>query len=138
MNLFKIFSLVSFFTLSLLAAQTACQDIYFEYEAPNIINTKLTVRTKELCYREFAVMYSGVSRTPLWSAEHLKRERLNTYTVRSGEFYPEERLPFDDRAELEDYSHSGYDRGHMSPSGDFTDPLSNKECFSLANMIPGT
>lgn len=81
-------------------------------------------------------MHSGVSLTPLWSAEHLTRNMLDGKAERSNAFHPEERLSPDQRAELNDYARSGYDRGHMSPSADFVDPQSNQECFTLANMVP--
>ncbi len=81
-------------------------------------------------------MHSGVSKTPLWSAEHLTRNMLSGKAKRSNDFHAEERLSHNERAELNDYAHSGYDRGHMAPSADFIDPQSNQECFTLANMVP--
>ncbi len=132
----KLLLLSSTITFSLFASTTTCTNIYFGNDAPDIINTKLTKATKELCYKEFAVMNSGVSKTPLWSAEHLTRNMLNGKAERSNEFHADERLSHDERAELNDYAHSGYDRGHMSPSADFVDAQSNQECFTLANMVP--
>jgi endonuclease G len=132
----KILLLSSIITFSLFASPTSCANIYLNNSAPDIINTKLTKDTKELCYKEFAVMHSGVSKTPLWSAEHLTRNMLSGKAQRSNEFHAEERLSHNERAELNDYAHSGYDRGHMSPSADFIDPQSNQECFTLANMVP--
>jgi endonuclease G, mitochondrial len=51
-------------------------------------------------------------------------------------FHPDDRLTPSERAELADYARSGYDRGHIVPSGDMFDPKSQHESFSLANMIP--
>lgn len=120
----------------LMAAPTQCSSIYYGNSAPDILNIKLTPKTKELCYSEFAVMHSGLSRTPLWSAEHLYGSKLNTKVERSNDFHPEDRLNANDRAELSDYAHSGYDRGHMAPARDFNTPQGESECFTLANMIP--
>nr|WP_278044940.1 DNA/RNA non-specific endonuclease [Moraxella caviae] len=78
--------------------------------------------------------YSGVSRTPLWAAEHLTRERvtLAASLVREDSFRVESRLPHADRAELRDYSRSGYDRGHLAPNGDMASTSQQYDSFSLA------
>ena len=99
MKPFKLLLLSLTAALSLSAASTTCSNIYFNNDAPDIINSKLTSKTKELCYKEFAVMHSGVSHTPLWSAEHLTREMLAKKAARSNDFHAEERLNHDDRAE---------------------------------------
>lgn len=121
---------------SLLASATQCSGIYYNNESPEILNAKLTPKTKELCYSAFALMHSGISRTPLWSAEHLTRESLRKKTKRSNNFHKEELLENDERSLLRDYAHSGYDRGHMAPSADMPDKLAQHECFTLANMVP--
>ena len=120
----------------LLAAPTACKNIYFENQAPDIHAITVKSSTKELCFEAFAVLHSGISRTPLWSAEFLTVKSLSTKTHRTNDFHPEERLPFNERAELNDYAHSGYDRGHMSPSADMPTITAQHESFSLANMVP--
>jgi endonuclease G len=83
-------------------------------------------------------MESGVTRTPLWSAEHLEAANLVAAQSLSREnsFHPEERLPPGQRAELSDYARSGFDRGHMAPNGDMPDRESQHDSFSLANMVP--
>ena len=129
-----ILSLITSF--SLYAAPTSCEGIYFANDAPDILNVKHLSKTKEICYRQFAIMHSGISKTPLWSAEHLNRNMLTKKAKREDDFHPDEHLTHEERAELSDYLHSGYDRGHMSPSGDFDTIQSNEECFTLANMIP--
>lgn len=120
----------------LFSAPTQCEGLYFGNEAPDILNTKLVAKTQELCYGNFAVMHSGISRTPLWSAEHLTKEGLRHRSKRTNDFHPEERLSNDERAELADYAHSGYDRGHMAPAADMPNKKSQHECFTLANMVP--
>jgi endonuclease G len=136
MTLRSALLLSTLFSTLLLAAPTQCNGIYFNNQAPDILNTKLTPKIKELCYSEFAVMHSGLSRTPLWSAEHLYGAKLNIKVGRSNDFHPEDRLSTNERSELSDYARSGYDRGHMSPARDFNTPQSESECFTLANMIP--
>jgi endonuclease G len=58
---------------------------------------------------------------------------------RSKEFYPESQLPRSNciHPQPEDYSGSGFDRGHMAPSGDRTASReSNNAVFSMANIVP--
>lgn len=120
------------------AAQTSCPDHYAGGTAPDLINSKLSVKTREVCYTGYGLLHSGVTRTPLYSAEHLTRDRLTQGKglKRQSQFHPDEHIPSVERAELRHYARSGYDRGHVAPSGDMFDILSQHESFSLANMIP--
>ncbi len=121
-----------------LAQPSRCPEHFANGEAPEFTNQKLAAKSVALCFSAYAVMHSGVSRTPLWSAEQLTTERLTASKKmkRQNAFHPEEKLPSDQRAELRDYAHSGFDRGHMSPSGDMPDGQAQYESFSLANMVP--
>lgn len=127
---------------ALLAAGAAkaagCPDHYLDGRAPEIRNSKLAAATRELCYSEFGVMHSGVTRTALWSAEHLAPAQLEAAQDldRDNSFHPEPRLPRGQRAELSDYARSGFDRGHLAPNGDMPDRRAQRESFSLANMVP--
>ena len=105
---------------------------------PEITNQKLGKATTELCYGVFGVMHSGVTRTPLWSAEHLVADNIDSaqHLSRENSFHTETQLPPGQRAELSDYARSGYDRGHMAPNGDMPDRESQHESFTLANMVP--
>jgi len=120
------------------AAETACPQLFVSGTAPDLANPKLASRVRELCYSEFAVLHSGVTRTPLWSAEHLTRAQVDAARVldREGTFHPDPHLPKRERAELTDYARSGFDRGHMAPSGDMPDRQAQQESFSLANIVP--
>jgi endonuclease G len=115
-----------------------CPEHFADAKAPEFTNQKLLAKTKMLCFDGFAVMYSGVSRTPLWSAEHLTANRVieSKSMKRQNTFHAEDQLPVADRAELRDYAHSGFDRGHMSPSGDMPTANAQYQSFSLANIIP--
>jgi endonuclease G len=117
---------------------TACPGEFADGRPPALLNPKLAVGTRLLCNQEYAVLHSAVTRTALWSAEHLTAEQVEQARglPRQGDFHPDDRLPPDERAELRDYARSGYDRGHLSPSGDMPTPESQQESFSLANMIP--
>lgn len=126
----------------LLAASLAtagdCPAHYVDGRLPEIRNTRMNTATTELCYGVFGIMHSGVTRTPLWSAEHLTADNIESAKnlSRENSFHPEPRLPARARAELADYARSGYDRGHMAPNGDMPDRASQHESFTLANMVP--
>ncbi len=91
-----------------------------------------------LCYREFGLAYSARTRTPLWVAEHLTAARVERarQQERKDSFHPDPHLPEAVRASLADYDNSGWDRGHMAPSGDMSTPAAQHESFTLANMVP--
>jgi endonuclease G len=117
-----------------------CPALFAGGQPPVLLNPKLTSRTHGLCYGAFAVLDSGVTRGPLWSAEHPTAASLRAARgqVRVNLFHAEDALPPEDRAELGDYARSGFDRGHMTPSGDMPDAMAQQQSFTLANMVPQT
>src|SRR5262249_49042873 len=88
----------------------------------------------------YVLLHSGATRTPIWTAERLTADRIQTARQlgrpTSSPFHAEKRLPKSERSELADYAQSGFDRGHMSPSGDMSTEGAQEESFSLANMVP--
>jgi endonuclease G, mitochondrial len=120
------------------AAAAACPQHFVGSTAPALANPKLTPKTRQICYTEFALLHSGLTRTPLWVAEHLTPRRASGARAlnRVNNFHADPNLPPDERAELSDYVRSGFDRGHMAPAGDMTTPQGMDESFSLANMVP--
>ena len=116
----------------------ACPALFADGRAPVLINPKLEERTVPLCFEAFAVLHSGVSRTPLYAAERLTRAGVSAArrVERDDAFHDEDRLPADDRASLSDYVHSGFDRGHLAPAGDMPSPAAQTQSFSLANIVP--
>lgn len=140
----KLFSALSVALLALMLTQTAaaqtttCLAHFAGRTAPTITRPALQDKTVGLCFEAFAVMHSGVSRTPLWSAEHLTRDSLQQARAvkRRDAFHPEITLPPQDRAQLADYAGSGFDRGHMAPAADMPSEQAQHESFSLANIVP--
>lgn len=130
--------LFALLTTTAFAEHTDCPEHFAGGQAPDIINQKLLSKTKDICYSGFALKHSGVTRTPIYAAEHLTRDRLMQAKglKRSSKFFPDPNLPPSERAELRHYAKSGFDRGHVAPSGDMFDVQSQAECFTLANMIP--
>ncbi|WP_242489957.1 DNA/RNA non-specific endonuclease [Noviherbaspirillum cavernae] len=115
-----------------------CPQHYANGSTPEIVSPKLASKTTSLCFEAFAVMHSGISRTPLWSAEFLDADRISDAKSikRRDAFEAEERIRPSERAELRDYARSGFDRGHMSPAGDMPTSSAKEESFSLANIVP--
>lgn len=120
------------------AASTDCANFYADGAAPEITNRNIQRGARELCFSAYGVMHSGTTRTPLWSAEHLTRQSISQAKTmkRENSFHEENNLPANERSSLSDYARSGYDRGHMSPSGDMPNANAQYESFTLANMIP--
>ncbi|MFY9642917.1 MAG: DNA/RNA non-specific endonuclease [Rhodomicrobium sp.] len=135
-----LFAVFVSFVQPLQAQDAGCQSQLYLGSAPSIKSPKLAAQTYPVCFSEIALLYSGIARTPLWSAEHLTAARIQRAStlqrLRSNAFHEEPALPADRRSELADYRRSGFDRGHMAPNGDMSTEAAQEESFSLANMIP--
>lgn len=120
------------------ASPTNCPQFFAGGQAPDLRRADLAERGHALCFGFYSVVESGVSRTAIWSAEHLTRASVEAahQQKRVDAFHAESAIIPRDRAEREDYLGSGRDEGHMSPSGDMPDERSQYESFSLSNMIP--
>lgn len=92
--------------------------------------------TTQLCRQAYVVDYDVGLKDPLYSAEHLTGASL-TGTEPRLPFEVDASLPANQRATPADYVHSGYDKGHMSPAGDFhINQVEMQESFLLTNMVP--
>lgn len=137
---FKIilFTLVTLSTESFAVGFDRCSLNFYNKTAPVTVNNSLTKHNYDLCFTGFAVRYSGVSKTGLWSAALITPESLNEAAkiTRNNTFHEEERIPLVHRSLLSDYRGSSFDRGHLSPSADRKSVKDQYDSFSLANMIP--
>src|SRR5436305_1497975 len=79
-------------------------------QPPALMNPRLAQGTTMLCNDAYAVLASGVTRGPIWSAEHPTASSLATAkeTVRERQFHPDDRLPPADQSQLDDYRRSGF------------------------------
>ena len=120
------------------AGQTGCPAHYPGGVPPEFVNVGVAQKTRELCNYSFATVHSGITRTPLWSAEYLTKASVRSAKsqYREDVFHSDGRLPASERSELRDYARSGMDRGHVAPSGDMPDRTSQEQSFALSNMVP--
>lgn len=83
---------------------------FFANGKPPVLKQHPTDRA--LCYDAFAILHSGESKTPVYVAEKLNRAVMDeTPQKRADHFYEDARLRASERATLDDYKGSGYDRG---------------------------
>lgn len=115
-----------------------CLSSLYQSQTPVVLNKKLNADAVFLCFDGFSVLYSPVSRTPLWSAEYLTPSRLMIAKSldRVDNFHEEFRLNSNAQATLSDYSGSGFDRGHLAPNADMSSRNQQFDSFSLANIVP--
>lgn len=120
------------------AAPTRCPNLFAGGQAPDLLSPALASHAHVLCYDSYSVVESGVSLTPVWSAEHLTRESVAEahQQPRIDAFHPEPSISPRERAEHGDFVRSGWDEGHMSPSGDAPTMQAQFQTFSLVNISP--
>ena len=86
---------------------------------------------------QYSLSYNRGSATANWVAWRLDSTWIGT-TQRQDDFRPDSALPIGWYQVTDaDYSGSGYDRGHMCPSGDRTNSIPNNSAtFLMTNMVP--
>jgi endonuclease G, mitochondrial len=85
---------------------------------------------------EYTLSYNKDRGGPNWVSWQIRKQDLGSVD-RSNEFFPDPDLPREWRIFPGDYTGSGYDRGHICPSGDRTNSKkANEATFSMANMLP--
>ena len=112
----------------------ACRN-FFAGGKPPVVAPRPTHRA--LCYDAFAIQHSGESKTAVYVAQKLNRTSvLDADEKRTNKFYADARLRSAERATLEDYKGSSFDRGHLAPAGQMPTAQAMAQSFSLANMVP--
>lgn len=100
---------------------------------PNIANENNYLMLKP----QYSLSYNRSKATSNWTAWRLDSSWVGT-TPRQDDFRADSTLPAGWYQVLDtDYSGSGYDRGHMCPSGDRTNSVPNNSAtFLMTNMVP--
>ncbi len=86
---------------------------------------------------QYTLSYNRSTATPNWVAWRLDSSWIGT-TPRQDDYRPDPALPAAwYHVQDNDYSGSGYDRGHMCPSGDRTNSVENNSAtFLMTNFVP--
>jgi endonuclease G, mitochondrial len=122
--------------LLLLTGCTATTNLHLKYGNPSRAN--LRDKNNYLLEKpQYALSYNCQAGIPNWVSWQLERSWLGSLE-RSDDFRPDSDLPdgcYSVRPN--DYRGSGYDRGHMIPSGDRTNSrIDNSATFLMTNIIP--
>ena len=89
-----------------------------------------------ICHLGYTTAYNHATLTPNWVAYELTAEEVNGTLPRNDAFAQDEMVK-GRQAALEDYRHSGWDRGHMAPAADMKwSEQAMMESFLLSNMCP--
>lgn len=100
----------------------------------------LTDRAEQILHRmAYTVSWNKDLRLPNWVAWQLtRRETKGPYSRKGISFQTDEEAE-GPQVNTFDYARSGYDRGHMCPSGDNKwSEQAQQECFLMTNMCPQT
>ncbi|NJL62317.1 MAG: DNA/RNA non-specific endonuclease [Methylacidiphilales bacterium] len=90
-----------------------------------------------LVKKQYALSYNRDKGTPNWVSWQLNKSWLGD-APRTNNFRPDDTIPKEwNRVLPNDYTRSGYDKGHMTPSADRSNnPEDNAATFLMTNIIP--
>ena len=84
----------------------------------------------------YTLAYDAKTRTPQWVAWELTKKETQGTEERSNDFQPDPDVK-GAKVVTKDYSHSGYDRGHMAPAADMKwSKKAMMESFYMSNICP--
>jgi endonuclease G len=99
--------------------------------------SSITENTQYVCHSNYAIHYRYDTKTAEYVVEHLDDLDINGPAKRKDDFRPDDLIPDDKEATLEDYSGEPYDRGHLAPAANNRASQEQmSESFFLSNMVP--
>lgn len=116
---------------------SACPQ-FFASGKPPLVVPRPTHRA--LCYDAFAILHSGESKTAVYVAQKLNRASVKQANQkRTDKFFADARLREAERATLEDYRGSNFDRGHPGAGRPDAHPgCDGAELLAGQHGAPGT
>ena len=114
----------------------ACAENFYQGAAP-VLSPAHPARLSALCYGDFAVLYSGQAKAPLYVAEHLSSASFSSLNTppRADTAHEETRLPAADRANVADFNRTICERVLMASERQRTSSVSLAHSASLSNQV---
>jgi endonuclease G len=101
------------------------------------ISAQSTLPCEKVRHTYYILCYAEEHEQAAWTAYVLEGGKLRQAHLRRTQDFREDPFIRTQSATLSDYRHSGYDRGHLVPAGDFKwDSVGMSETFYLSNMSP--
>lgn len=99
--------------------------------------TENTDNKQVIEHSRITLSYNEAHEQPNWVIHKLRWAEIENGTVIRTDDFREDPLVLTQSASLDDYSGSGYDRGHLAPAADFNyHEVAMSESFYLSNMSP--
>ena len=90
-----------------------------------------------VCREGYSLLHNDLTHIPDWVAEDVTADEIVGKAQRKNNFMPDPETPPPAGATLQNYSGSGFDRGHQAPAADFkSDQELMDQSFFLSNMAP--
>lgn len=85
----------------------------------------------------YTLSFNTTTLCPNWVAWELTASETRGHLERSRDFFPDDHIPARQRVTTNDYTGSGYTRGHMCPAADMEwGAQALHDCFLMSNMCP--
>ena len=114
-----------------------CVQAFDEIGIPYYRSEAALSEVQPVCREGYALSFNLGTRNPDWVIEHLTAADLRGSAARKNDFRPDPIVGADRGPTSDDYTGSGYDRGHMAPAADAKyDQRVMSETFYMTNMSP--
>ncbi|UCD76723.1 MAG: DNA/RNA non-specific endonuclease [Phycisphaerales bacterium] len=101
------------------------------------LTTDLYGTTWLVVHEGYVLELSAIDKIPLWVGEEVTSDQLGDAAERAGRFKLDPIVPRHVQARHEDYTNTGYDRGHQAAAADFSaDQELMDETFRVTNIAP--